>query len=119
MIEKLQARKRDDGFLEPATLSDMHWKINELVDAVNEIMTWRFETDDEPVENIYTKTCRMEKEFAEEELERTKKKLDIAVEALKCICEQGMSLKQFEIPRHIVMLEEASEALEQINNKED
>ena len=33
--------------------------------------------------NIYTKTCRMEKEFAEEELERTKKKLDIAVNALK------------------------------------
>lgn len=32
--------------------------------------------------NIYTKTCRMEKEFAEEELERTKKKLDIAVEEL-------------------------------------
>lgn len=25
-------------------------KINELVDAVNEIMTWRFETDDEPAE---------------------------------------------------------------------
>lgn len=33
--------------------------------------------------NIYTKTCRMEKEFAEEELERTKKKLDIAVDALE------------------------------------
>lgn len=51
MIEKLKARKRDDGFLEPATPSDIHWKINELVDAVNKIMTWRFETDDEPAEN--------------------------------------------------------------------
>ena len=27
-------------------------KINELVDAVNEIMTWRFETDEEPAENL-------------------------------------------------------------------
>ena len=47
MIEKLQAIKRDDGFLEPATPSDIYWKINELVDAVNEqqlrlnnIMCW-------------------------------------------------------------------------------
>lgn len=37
----------------------------------------------EEPENIYTKTCRMDKEFAEEELERTKKKLDIAVDALR------------------------------------
>lgn len=40
MIEKLKARKRDDGFLEPATPSDIHWKINELVDAVNELTSY-------------------------------------------------------------------------------
>lgn len=40
MIEKLKARKRDDGFLEPATPSDIHWKINELVDAVNGILDY-------------------------------------------------------------------------------
>ena len=32
----------------------------------------------ESVENIYTKTCRMDKEFAEEELDRTRKALDVA-----------------------------------------
>lgn len=37
--------------------------------------------------NIYTKTCRMEKEFAEEELESTKKKLDIAVDELEILAE--------------------------------
>lgn len=31
----------------------------------------------EPAENIYTKTCRMDKEFTEQELDRTKKALDV------------------------------------------
>lgn len=31
---------------------DLKYKVNELVDAVNEIMTWRFETDEEPAENL-------------------------------------------------------------------
>lgn len=59
MIEKLKARNRDDGFLEPATPSDIHWKINELVDAVNELQatldacTKRFrELDDESMQKI-------------------------------------------------------------------
>lgn len=37
-------------------------KINELVDAVNEIMTWRFETDDEsPAENVQDKFAEQRK----------------------------------------------------------
>lgn len=40
MIEKLKPRERDDGFLEPATPSDIHWKINQLVDAVNGMLYW-------------------------------------------------------------------------------
>lgn len=41
----------------------------------------------EPTENIYTKTCRMDKEFAEEELDRTRKALDKAIWWLKEIVE--------------------------------
>ena len=37
-------------------------KLNELVDAVNEIMTWRFETDDEsPAENVQDKFAEQRK----------------------------------------------------------
>ena len=38
MIKKLQLRARGDGFLDPPTASDMYWKINELVDAVNALV---------------------------------------------------------------------------------
>lgn len=70
--------------------------------------------------NIYTKTCRMEKEYAEEELERTKKKLDIAVDALKYIgYDENNELDGLEEFAIAQMVEKAQEALEQINNKEE
>jgi len=52
MIEKLKRllrKERDSGFTisEPVSIGEMQEKINELVDAVNEIMTWRFETDED------------------------------------------------------------------------
>lgn len=37
-------------------------KLNEVIDAVNEIMTWRFETDDEsPAENVQNKFAEQRK----------------------------------------------------------
>lgn len=59
--------------------------VNQLVDAVNEFGKDVFFLRRKVLEheNIYTKTCRMDKEFAEEELDRTRKALDIAVDALK------------------------------------
>ena len=49
-------------------------------------------------ENLYTKSMRMDKEFAEEEMERlqkelarTKKQLEIAVDALKLFCSEDVS----------------------------
>lgn len=71
MIEKLKPRKRDDGFLEPATPSDIHWKLNELVDAVNGLI---YETADDsdwyddpkhreqPAENLQELAKKAEKE---------------------------------------------------------
>jgi len=79
-------------------------KINQLVDAVNALIkennTHEKQIDElqmklepekcEPAENAYTKTCRMDKEFAEgecvrlqNELERTRWALDVAVNMLK------------------------------------
>jgi len=80
--------------LEPLQGLDHSWlnKINELVDAVNELQKQESDTDDiaeVKKENIYTKTMRMDKEFVEiecqrlqTELDRTKKQLKIAVDAL-------------------------------------
>lgn len=45
MIEKIRVT-RSDNDLATKTLEAIN-KINELVDAVNEIMTWRFETDED------------------------------------------------------------------------
>lgn len=45
MIEKLKKQNTWGECLE---------KLNELIDAVNEIMTWRFETDDETPEKCET-----------------------------------------------------------------
>ena len=57
MIEKLKIPKNINWDDTPDNLIKRHLlitgaykKINELVDAVNKIMTWRFETDDEPAE---------------------------------------------------------------------
>ncbi len=49
MIEKLKLTGRT--IYENTALA----KINELVDAVNEIMTWRFEIDEEPSDNYAEK----------------------------------------------------------------
>ena len=83
---------------EPVSEYAMQEKINELVDAVNDLCVRVPVVESrvsileenahptakvEPKENIYTKTCRMDKEFAEEELDRTRKALDVAVNALK------------------------------------
>ena len=78
-------------------------KINELIDIIEELddavsatmdsvnihekqideLQMKLEPEKcEPAENIYTKTCRMDKEFAEQELDRTRKALDVAVDAL-------------------------------------
>lgn len=58
MIEKLEPIKCFDCSDTPRAKIQHHNyhndcinKINEIVDAVNEIMTWRFETDAEPIEN--------------------------------------------------------------------
>ena len=48
----------------PVSPYEMQHKINELVDAVNEIMTWRFETDDEHAEN-----CKCAKNAHKSDLE--------------------------------------------------
>lgn len=59
MIEKLSEYKitsRDGAFINvecnTKIINTLVRKINELVDAVNEIMTCRFETDEEPAENL-------------------------------------------------------------------
>lgn len=127
MIEKLDPIKHTDnlydknGFITNVAHGGVVIKkINELVDAVNEIMTWRFETDDvqTPAENVpqpiklyvcpdgsvydnedvakshaasmfnplpagATTTDRV---YLEQELDRTRKALDVAVDALREIC---------------------------------
>ena len=51
MIKKLEVyEETPSGYKHPENI--IQEKINELVDAVNEIMTWRFETDEEPAENL-------------------------------------------------------------------
>lgn len=57
--------------------------------------------------NIYTKTCRMEKEFAEEELERTKKKLDIAMRVLNGVV------------KDLPWVKRALDEIEQVNSKDE
>lgn len=96
MIEKLKETYTE------TTRNKITQKINEIVGTVNKLDAY-FERYIDPVakqpkttynvatgemeepENIYTKTCRMEKEFAEEELERTSKALKIAIEALETV----------------------------------
>jgi HAMP domain-containing protein len=105
MIEKLEIQEIEQPtgseytIIErvPATSEQMHDKINQLVDAVNELQTkvnkmaqnLNF-AQPEVKENVLTKSLRMDKEFAEDEcvrlqkeLERTRKALDVAVDALK------------------------------------
>ena len=45
MIEKLREQDLHLGYIEPEEV--LLKKTNELVDAVNRIMTWRFETDED------------------------------------------------------------------------
>ena len=97
-------------------------KINELIDAVNSIVSVqeklidsRFVVETENTETAFIKTMRMDKEFAEEEMERlrqeldrTKKQLEIAVDALN------------EIDKNLITVVEmtwrAKMALEKIND---
>ena len=57
MIEKLKVVVKPEDWklpvneLEMRCLKNLLLKVDELVDAVNEITTWRFETDDETPEN--------------------------------------------------------------------
>lgn len=51
MIEKISPYDDGKHIVGQFNNYEMGEKINELVDAVNEIMTWRFETDDETPEN--------------------------------------------------------------------
>lgn len=51
MIEKLYWIESEAQTAYIVNEKALEHKINELVDAVNEIMTWRFETDDENPEN--------------------------------------------------------------------
>ena len=107
MVEKLKVPKTiiwdntgEAPLLRHEIINNAYEKINELVDAVNNIVSVqeklidsRFvvETkDEEPSENMLTKSLRMEKEFAEEEckrlqleLDRTRKALDVAINAMK------------------------------------
>ena len=66
----------------------------------------------EPAENIYTKTCRMDKEFAEEVLDRTRKALDYATEILTRIAVSPETMLE---PEKIVP-QLAGQALEQIES---
>lgn len=77
MIEKL----KEHDVIDPKTdkvigkigcdLREIMDKLNEVVDAVNEIMTWRFETDEEsPAENVQpdaeTRPENVQDKFAEQ-----------------------------------------------------
>ena len=105
MIEKLKREPevRSDGAIlgvRTPDCSELTDKINELIDIIEELddaitatmdsvnihekqideLQMKLEPEKcEPAENIYTKTCRMDKEFAEEELDRTRKALDKAI----------------------------------------
>ena len=86
-IEMAMCKKcMDKGVLHIMPIWDWQELINtrKALDESEHCCTeWEKQALDYKAENIYTKTCRMDKEFAEEELDRTKKKLDIAVDALK------------------------------------
>lgn len=127
MIEKLK------GYITDIT---MIRKIDELVDAVNElqmkvghfedgVVCKVFDNDDTDDiaevknENLYIKSMLMDKEFAEEEMERlqkelarTKNQLEIAVDALKLFCSEDVSYYS----QSKIDARDARTALDQINN---
>lgn len=86
MIEKFTKDEIESAWVEPVAgnVQSIYGKINELVDAVNELQAHST--------NALTKTLCMDKEFAEDEcvrlqneLDRTRKALDVAKKALNDI----------------------------------
>lgn len=106
MVEKLDPLR--DNFL---TMVKKH---NALVDAVNGILDYAplemaMKAEPKPTENVtqdrmigcttldipesYIKSCRMDKEFAEEEMERLQKDYDLAVQHAKTMTETCLGYK--------------------------
>ena len=103
MIEKIE--RIDDSFVD---------KINALIDAVNGILDYAplemaMKAEPKPTENVtqdrmigcttldipesYIKSCRMDKEFAEEEMKRLQKDYDLAVQHAKTMTETCLGYK--------------------------
>lgn len=125
MIEKLDIKDYENK--EQLVWVGVINKLNALIDAVNGIldyapleMAMKAEPKT-PAENVLTMVDNQAKQEQQASKDRLKEQLvskcnqlEVAIESLKCICDIGGSKKIFEIPRHIQMWEEASQALEQI-----
>ena len=96
------------------TVIDRVNRLSELVEAlVEENNVHESQIDELQLKtrgDLYTKTCRMDKAFAEENMERLQKKLDVTVHALERISASYPRITD------IAMQEIARETLEKVRN---